>query len=451
MDSENFSLASFNKKNFFDLVQISPQSLSLFDHLKKLEAKKFVVEKSYVDRDYLLDYTQYFSRSFDAPKRFTKRVHFFSEDFEDNELVRKYLQSPTRDFIKKLEEEYLGFFVRKPLDSTPIGRTLVIPPEGNGKFPALLPHTVHLFGQELQVRSLPYQQQDEAVVKCASTAIWSTLNKLSSIFDIGANLSPAEVRSNAKETFKGYGKLYPASGLNILQIIDFFKRMGLEVAYQDCDGQPPSMILGNLYSYLRLGVPILAHVSLGGGKSSSSHLVTLVGYELDQDSPEFNKADQICALYAHDDAIGPFSKVELNPSKPRRLNCSWNRSDDYSDAYCEEVTLRGLIAPIYHKIRIPFVPIYRHITNLKAFKEQKKLFEDFSIYLTTLVKYKEEVSKFESPEKMNILTENNPRFLWIARAENGSEARDYLFDATHHCSPKTVYSSFIGSNAYFKR
>ena len=39
-------------------------------------------------------------------------------------------------------------------------------------------HPVHLMGLELEARGLPFQQQEQAVGACATTAIWSALSRV---------------------------------------------------------------------------------------------------------------------------------------------------------------------------------------------------------------------------------------------------------------------------------
>lgn len=475
VNHEHFSVLPFSSESFFRLIEDRPeanfaQTSYLFDYLKKLEAESIIVEESYVDRDYLLDYTNYFSRSYDAPPRYTTRIHFSTLKFNEDTFTKYFIKSSSGKFFSVFQEGYLGFVIKRPLVSAPLGRTLLVPPKSEQvqdssiTFPALTRHYVHLFGTELSIRSLPFQQQDEAVVKCASTAIWSTLNKLGDLFDINTQFSPAEVRSQAMQTIKGYHKLYPAAGLNVLQTIDFFQSLGLEVDHKDFTKDVPPGLLEHIYAYINLGIPSLAYISLQGGNYSdegSKHVFSIVGYELENDSSVLDKANRIKTLYVHDDAVGPYSEVVVDPEEPKFFDCSWNKNDGYGIAAYDEVTVEGLITPVYRKIRLPLVAVHDYLLESDGngkdviTGEQRDYFDDFSLYLTTLVNYKEEVSKFNADRMVEILTENKPRFLWLARLEKDhekkKEVRDYLFDATHHCNPRSVHLAFLDSYKYFEK
>jgi hypothetical protein len=62
-----------------------PQVNYLFYYLEYLNAKTCILEKEYIDKDYLIDYQKFYCRSFEKYERFTKRIHFLSEDVsQDN-------------------------------------------------------------------------------------------------------------------------------------------------------------------------------------------------------------------------------------------------------------------------------------------------------------------------------------------------------------------------------
>ena len=79
--------------------------------------------------------------------------------------------------------QYLGFMVIKPLPGSPIGRTVLrtferdAPRGGRREFTAIRRYTVSLAGLSLSVRGLAFQQQDQGVSACATTALWSALQR----------------------------------------------------------------------------------------------------------------------------------------------------------------------------------------------------------------------------------------------------------------------------------
>ena len=395
----------------------------------------------------MLDYSRYFARSFDLPDRNTKRVHVFSNSFDEEEFHQKYIEDTNEKFVDELKESYLGFFIIKPLNQSPLGRTLI-------KFPSTdlgtsLQVTANIFGQEFTIDTFPYQEQDRAVAACATTALWTTLGKLSELFDTNCQLCPAEVHSKATETMIGYKKKYPSSGLSILQIISFYKQLGLEVNYLDCNGKDSEIILGYIYSFLKLEIPIIAHIALKKGHIKEHHAVTLVGCDIKSNGDK-NKANRINRIYIQDDVLGPFSKVKLSRSNPTSWRCRWNTENLPDRTSYNDVELIELITPVYNKLRVPFIPLYRHLSKTSQLRQQKDVADDFSIYRTTIQNYKKNVFDWKSEEKEEILTSNKPRFLWVFRFEIKDYVVDYIFDATHHWNPKNVEETVIGGYLYKK-
>ncbi len=102
-------------------------SAYLLDYLDYLHAKTIVVEDKYIDKDYLIDYSNFYSRSFKEHSKYTTRLHFFGNSFSKSEFMGKFHSDTT--FQSDLSENYLGFIVVKPLEIDEkyyhIGRTLL--------------------------------------------------------------------------------------------------------------------------------------------------------------------------------------------------------------------------------------------------------------------------------------------------------------------------------------
>lgn len=76
-------------KKYFHVVDFSAFTTYLGDSIQAkyiknyllssdIKAETIVVEHNYIDKDYLIDYSNYYSRSFEDIKKFTDRIHFFS-------------------------------------------------------------------------------------------------------------------------------------------------------------------------------------------------------------------------------------------------------------------------------------------------------------------------------------------------------------------------------------
>ena len=136
-------------------------------YLSDIGAATLVAEHQYIDKDYLEDYEGYYARCFSSYERRCTRLHFFSFRFSDQDLANtlnaKEGAIPVEEFQKK--GAYLGFIVVKPLPMTVIGRTcLAVYPSDGGRrhYPVTREYSVSLFGIELRVRSLAFQEQDRA-------------------------------------------------------------------------------------------------------------------------------------------------------------------------------------------------------------------------------------------------------------------------------------------------
>lgn len=453
ISSKRFQVLSFNQSSFQTLFDSSnDRTQYLFGYLEDIGAETLFVENEYVDKSYLIDYSNYFSRSFKDPGRFSKRVHVFDFEFDETDFRGKFLSPGSQDgeFLSRMDDNYLGFFVIKPIESTPVGRTLLtqypeIDSKGNRRrFPTISPHTAHLFGKELTVSATPYQEQDQSVAACATTAIWSTLNKLSELFGIKSEWAPSELRSMASEVMPSRGRIYPSSGLNIYQMIGLYRELGLDADYLNClPSEHRNIIPEYIFAYLSFGMPIVAHIKLkrrrSNGKYASigDHAVTITGFKLRSDHSSTRVANRISHLYVHDDQIGPYSWVEPADSFFDQWKNEWNTKESRGGFdKADRVKLIDLIVPTYEKIRISFDDLRHWISGLSRFEEPKKEANSYKMYLTSINDYKDRLRSCRGPKLEDFLVKNMPRFLWVVQYNYGSgDFKDYLFDATDHRQP----------------
>lgn len=94
-------------------------------YLKRLGTGTIVVEKEYVDRDYLEDFAAFYVRCFHAYSRCCRRLHFFSARFTGDAFER-FLRGECPDLVTTMKEGYLGFLVARPLPQAVICRDRVV-------------------------------------------------------------------------------------------------------------------------------------------------------------------------------------------------------------------------------------------------------------------------------------------------------------------------------------
>ena len=207
---------SYSSERLREYLDDSHQAEYLIRYLADLDAKTCVLEDKYVDKDYLVDYQKFYSRSFDEEKRFTERIHFFVEDFS----TTKFEESLENNDIEYLRKSYLGFVVIRPIKGSDrkrlIGRTLLnaYPDEKGSEKRVFIRgnYDVSLFGIPLSVSSLPFQVQDQGVSACATIALWTALHPLADTYGI-QRLSPAEI-TELSTSFPSEYRNFPSSGLN---------------------------------------------------------------------------------------------------------------------------------------------------------------------------------------------------------------------------------------------
>ncbi|MFZ3072217.1 MAG: hypothetical protein WA162_03125 [Thermodesulfobacteriota bacterium] len=448
------------KAGSFPHVVSNKSHLRFFDeYFKKLNTQTIVVENNYVDRDFLEDFTGYYARCFEDYKRKCVRLHFFNIVFTTEFFDSILSGICEKDADKKLQSAYLGFIVVKPLPQTIIGRTCLktYPPEGRRIFPSLRKYEVNLFGINLYLDSLAFQEQDKVVAACATSALWSAFHGTGKFFHHHIP-SPVEITKLAN-TFpeEGNTRSLPSEGLTCAQMAYAIQRISLEpflINIKDLN-----IMKTNVYAYLKLGIPlvmgiVLYDVSQKPHKPLGKHAVTITGYNLDStilpsESYSFLKASRINKIYVHDDQVGPFARMVFDGKKVSSI-------DEINEEKFTEVDsldtswgagIRAipeiLLAPLYHKIRIPFNAVRDMIRSFDLFIESLRELElvvlsrrlEWDIYLTTVSEFKKSIftsNDVVSDYRKDVLSSDMPRFIWRATALNSENKKvlDLLFDAT---------------------
>ena len=402
---------------------ISNQGIYLGKYLETLDARTVVVERDYVDKDYLIDYSKFYARSFKCYERFTIRLHFFSKNFSEEDF-KKMLASGNVDQLMK---EYCGFVVIKPIsdrdDKPLIGRTILktYPKEINhGKRHFLTEkHHVSLYGILLDMDSLPYKTQDIAVGACATTAMWVSLYPLNKLFNVPL-YSSYEITEKSV-TLPSEFRSFPSEGLSFGQMINFIKSIGLDTEIINVEHKRSeeidSLISAAVTSYLNCGLPIIVELALKKDNKIYGHHATVIsGYRI-------SSSDHIEEFYVHDDQIGPYSKAIPTKDLAKWKN-EWITKYGYS-----ELRVQKLLIPVYPKIRLSFSRIYAKFAIIKQRYASNDV--NVNLLLEQVNSYKSFILKSSVKNKNEVLVSPVPRFLWIIRISfTGKPARDILFDGT---------------------
>jgi hypothetical protein len=433
----------------------------LFEHLKyqnrpSFKVKTILIEHKYISHTYLSDLGAEFIFSSQDYSKFCKRVHFFSQSFNSlDELILR----PESTAVKRIWDSYKGFVTVKPLPKSRLGPVILSPYPSNEKadrrFTAIRPYTIHLLGRSIPLQSLAFMEQDGILSACSTVAIWSAMHRLHHVFNVGI-LRPVAINTLAKYTAHNQPGALPGIGMDLHQICGVIEQMGLKAELRTLNGNLGYNVKDNekkevkdktsirkfIYAYLKMGLPILLGLEFeDGGK----HLVTLTGYKAfntqnttwdrNSDLP-IAYADQIQTLYAHDDQVGPFSRLILleDGSKVKTIRLK----DPTAKVTRHESEVYSIIVPLSKDIRLTFEDIYQQTLYFESlFYELIDTDQRFiwDIYLTPTNEYRRDVAKatntYSQVQKAQLLTEFLSPYLWVARAEVADDSvMELIFDAT---------------------
>jgi hypothetical protein len=181
-------------------------------------------------------------------------------------------------------------------------------------------------------------------------------------------------------------------------------------------------------------------------------------------------ASRIDKLYAHDDQVGPFARMELDLTVgqaamldakatpvPMTLRTSWRHGNVRAVPYY-------VLVPLYHKIRIPFEVVHDEIMGFNVFVAlvmsspiggTMSLTESeltWEIYLQSGNDLKGDLraeARISGDEIANLSTFPLPRYVWRARAFDGdAPILEVLIDATDIRQGKLVTRIHPYSDAF---
>lgn len=432
-----------NKKHYKYLVKYlsSPE----------IGAKTIITEENYINKDYIQDYSFYYSLCFKQYSNKCKRIHFFSNKFSLYELQDNLLLPQHEN--KEFWGNYLGFIVVKPIPTTNIGFTILKTYASdetlhNRNFFGLRKYNVHFFGTKIKIKSLAFQEQDSVLAACATTAIWSMLSKAA--LDYHTTLkSPSEITKDADNLGHDGSRLFPnKDGLNINQICKAIYNSGLVTELKQPDMTHDSSgeaVLSNSYikqiinAYSPIGIPLILIIAVPNSASYGLHAITVSGMKQNEISPITNKPETLSyisefidKLYAHDDQFGPFVRIEFEDDG--EIKCPWNENDPAK----RKTLVCSIVVSVYPKIRISYEDIKliilwydRMLSTFFDDKTDNDLVWDIKLDYSENFKKSIKESSLTKNEKLAILKSNFPRYIWIADCYIGAEkVFSFTFDAT---------------------
>ncbi|QAT88858.1 hypothetical protein EJ065_7333 [Corallococcus coralloides] len=378
------------------------QARYLASYLKNPEsgARTILIEAPYIDRHYLEEFTGYYASALHAPSSQAVRLHFFRKEWGTSAteaILAQLSREGPEQASSGLRDDYLGFIVVRPLPSAPIGRTVLRPYHNPDKprcfEPANTQHDVHLLGLTLRVPGLPFQQQDQGVGACATTAVWSALARVTRS-DGARAVTPLAVTLAATRTL-ALGRAFPANkGLDRSQILEAIRHVGYAPEVLNSYGDPTLFQLA-LKCYVRSGIPVI--LKLANSQWPENHAVTVVGYREDasdsatteirytQEGRSFGlRARGLARLFVHDDRFGPYARMTwVRPTSGAddqaeelpRLSFDPYGNRDAFEKFLDPVKVDEAYIPLYPKLRMSatdltllasqLLPMVRHLAGME--------------------------------------------------------------------------------------
>lgn len=388
----------------------TPSRAYLYDYLSALNATAVIVEGHYIDRHYLDEYAEYYARSFHPPtSTWCQRLHFF-EGISDHDLEEKLAQAyesvdQAERIERELEDKYLGFVVRRPLVGAAMGRTVLRTyPADSGRrhYEVVRPYRVHIAGLNLKVRGLAYQQQDRGAAVCASTALWSALQRVAYVNGHRTPTPRAVTRASQSP--------YPAStGLDDIHMAMALSNLGyIADTFAPLDNRKlfRAKVTACLASHLPVILLIAKKVATGAdGEVLVGHAVTVTGYseppavvDVPGPSPIRMRSGSLEVIYVHDDNLGShahyelFDSDELDDADHKKLMLRRGRSTVPNPPWwtVDEWSIEGALVPKPDKLRLPIEDLLGHLFALRWMFEIifRGLQLDFSTRFESGVDYK---------------------------------------------------------------
>ncbi|MEJ0053627.1 MAG: hypothetical protein WDN10_02785 [bacterium] len=455
---ERYQVLKYNRENLVALfvagafkprleqIAQKPQVIFLARYCEAAKIETLVFERDYIDKHFAEDHTGYYARCHANYPKECSRIHFFRQPFDKDMVEALFVSGRGECRFDVLG--YHGFVVVKPLPETIIGRTCLAPVGSNpsSRFLTERGYVPNLFGIDLPVRALPFQEQDREVGACATSALWTTLHGTANLYD-NPILSPIEITKRAFASLPTAGLALPNDGLDIDQMAGVLRNVGLEADLFMTPERANIQAAAN--AFLRGNIPIILSFDFNLERSKKSkrafHAVALsgLGPTTGPIVPEprtgfLLRATRITKLYAHDDGIGPYSEIKLSgPSNIITTTWSRKRGTKITRARADLC-----LVPLYSKIRVRFDDVYDAILAFDHILEMlKKLSSnsdmarfEWDIFLNGPSDLKREIVSRSSLSKIvrkSLLTANFPRFFWRAVAMVDNEAKlEFLFDAT---------------------
>lgn len=307
--------------------------LDTYFNAEEIKGCYFLVESCYTNKDYLIDYSIYYSRCFLDYSKKSSRIHFFKKE---NVMKRDTFIIKLSDILITKEENedkilsffhdnYIGCIVINPIPNAFLGFSLLKDYNSFKKDPYRFfwgnkTYGIHFFGIKIPIETLGFHEQDSNVGACATVAVWTVFQKAAEDYYINLK-SPIEITKDAGLINDDGQRMIPNSGLVAGAMCVALTKNNLETEIRDLrkvERSPRIELKRLVYAYSPLGIPIILGINVPERGDYNGHAITICGHKMAKSTyhkgskEELNsKADYITNLYCHDDQWGPYVEISF--------------------------------------------------------------------------------------------------------------------------------------------
>lgn len=193
---------------------------------RALGATTLVVETRYLDLDYRSEFSAFYSRQFADIPDSAHRLHFFARKLPAASL-----------WLLAESARYLGYVVIRPTATGLVSRAhLPPPPDLASAVRTTVVERVTFFGQSLEVRGVPFAQQDAQLGACAHAAAWMCHYSAHLRGDVSRR-TKAEFSLKADASLHP-GRAMPTAGLTVSQLSELFRTFDLPAMFYSVGSLP---------------------------------------------------------------------------------------------------------------------------------------------------------------------------------------------------------------------
>lgn len=266
-----------------------------------------LVERRYIDADYRSEHSRFYSTTFRRFPSVCHRLHFFTSEVP-GDLTG----------LGELQSSYVGYSVMRPFETAPVGRTMIAPPpDMSGAVVCLATDRVHVFGCDLTVDAVPFISQDAQYLVCAHASEWMVLYHAHLLHGLPRRL-PSDIH-DAAVGGNVVNRQLPSMGLSLGQMLSSLHKFGLSPGRLLLpDTRADSRARGSVLSlpavlcrYVNSQMPPIV--------VSNRHAWVVVGYRIEGTGPAHDNV----FFYRHDDAAGPYIRVDDPWGEPQPQHRPW--------------------------------------------------------------------------------------------------------------------------------